>query len=68
MPRASSMVFFPESYKFISFEFNINSDLYVKSRQAYSVMNLLGDVGGLYSALEFIAAMSVLSYNLKYHD
>ena len=42
-------------YKFISAEVNFNMDLSAYNRQTYSLLDWLGDIGGLMDALYVIA-------------
>ena len=40
-------------YKFTSWELNLSGDKKVINRETYSLLDLLGDVGGLIEALRF---------------
>ena len=42
-------------YKYISAQFAMNYDMVVTSRQTYSLLDWLGDVGGLTDALFYLA-------------
>ena len=46
-------------YKYASFEINLNKDLLQTNRQTYSLLDLLGDCGGLMDILIFIGAIFV---------
>ena len=44
-------------YKYASVEINLNKDLHMINRQTYSLLDWLGDCGGLLEALFFISDM-----------
>ena len=46
-------------YKFTSIEVNFNKDINQINRQTYSLLDWLGDAGGLLDALFFIGEMIV---------
>ena len=55
-------------YKFASVEIGFNLDQTVWTRQTYSILDYMGDLGGLFEALRylctfFIAPISVFSLN-----
>ena len=61
-PMPSSWIYFPTAeepstrYKYISVEINMSIDLISWERQTYSLLDWLGDLGGLYDALYLIFA------------
>ena len=50
-------------YKFGSFELTLSSDKKFHSRQTYGLLMLLGDIGGLFGALQLIAQALLMPYN-----
>ena len=50
-------------YKYGSFEVNLNKDLIKIERETYALLDWLGDIGGLYGALEFIGYLCVLPFS-----
>ena len=44
-------------YKFASLEINLNRDLIVINRQTYSLLDFLGDCGGLLDALKLLGEL-----------
>ena len=62
-PQYSSWTTFPTDedpfslYKYASVEVNLNKDLAMINRQTYSMLDWLGDCGGLLEALFFISDM-----------
>ena len=64
-PKPTGWVNFPDEsqpdnyFKYASYEFELNLDVMQWSRQTYSVLDFLGDIGGLYDALRIIAAAFV---------
>ena len=64
-PRPSAMIFFPTKeepdlmYKFTSISLFFSPDLTVIERQTYSLLDYLGDVGGLHDMLALISAFLV---------
>lgn len=49
-------------YKFGSIEVDLNQDLHVINRQTYSLLDWLGDIGGLTDALLIIGKLILLPY------
>lgn len=47
-------------YKFLSFSIERNFDITVSSRQTYSLLDFMGDLGGLYEALKTIFKIMML--------
>jgi hypothetical protein len=43
----SSWTDYPEKYKFMSMEFEVNSDTRITDRATYSAIDLFGDLGGV---------------------
>ena len=73
-PLPSAWIYFPTDenpstrYKFASIEINFSLDVKQWNRQTYSLLDWLGDLGGLFDALLYICRMliSPLSvYTLK---
>ena len=68
--RYSAWNYFPTKenpnslYKFTSIEINLNKDLKQINRQTYSLLDWLGDAGGLLDALFFIAETIVEPFSL----
>ena len=62
-PNSSSWTDFPKRYKFFSFEMNMHLDQVNWSRQTYSFLNWLGDLGGLADALRYICHALVTSFS-----
>ena len=60
---ASSWNSYPERYKFTGFDLYLDLDLYMISRTSYDVLNLTGDIGGLFSGLCSIGALITHWYN-----
>ena len=72
--QPSSWIYFPTvdnpslQYKFLSVEINVSPDLMLWERQTYSLLDFLGDLGGLYDALflivkVFVSPLSVFALN-----
>ena len=63
MPEPSAWNKFPTKedpltrYKFTSVEVNFSLDMVAIQRQTYSILDWLGDMGGLLDALYFICAI-----------
>lgn len=63
--QASSWNQFPTAekpdgkYKFTSFHFRRNQDLKIINRQTYSILDWLGDIGGLFDALRILTEFSI---------
>ena len=55
------MNIYPELYKFASWELNMHSDRVNWNRQTYSLLDWLGDLGGLVESLFFIFHLVVNS-------
>lgn len=59
-PQESSWINFPTDenpsslFKYSSFEIELNQDVMRWSRQTYSLLDFLGDIGGLFDCLIFI--------------
>ena len=66
LQNPSSWIYFPTDdnplgkYKFGSIELGVNLDLYNVSRQTYSLLDWLGDVGGLLDILLHMGSALVL--------
>ena len=55
-------------YKFVSFDLYVTLDSLVTERESYSVLEWLGDIGGLLDALQYIGHFLVgpiATYSLK---
>jgi hypothetical protein len=66
--QPSGWIYFPEKYKFASFDFLIDYSKYKYSRSTYTFFDLLGDMGGMYDALYLIGLMiaaPAAEYNLR---
>ena len=66
--HASSMRDYPDNYKFTSVEISINPDLRVIERQTYSVLEFMGDMGGLFDALYAIGSwiiFPIVTFRMK---
>lgn len=72
--QPSSWIYFPTEenpsllYKFLSVEINLSPDLMLWERQTYSLLDFLGDLGGLYDALflivkVFVSPLSIFALN-----
>ena len=59
----SSWTDFPKRYKFLSFEMNMFGDRTKWNRQTYSLLDWLGDLGGLTDALYYILKSFVTIYS-----
>ena len=44
-------------YKFTSIEFNLSTDLKITSRATYSLLDWLGDMGGLVDAFKLLVSL-----------
>ena len=53
----------PENH-LIEFQFDISPDRQVYHRSIYTVLDWLGDIGGLYDALHIIGALLMLSHSI----
>lgn len=64
-PQPSSWIYYPTAenpstrFKFVSIEINFNLDQMMWTRQTYSLLDWLGDLGGLYDALLHICAVFI---------
>ena len=74
LPITSSWNKFPTAenpsrkYKFTSYEINLSADKKVINRETYSLLEWLGDVGGLIEALRFLGKLiagPVTSFSLQ---
>ena len=64
----SSWTNFPERYKFISFELYMHLDRINWNRSTYSLLDWLGDLGGLSDALLYICQIVITyfsSFNMR---
>ena len=65
MPQPSSWNKFPTKedpsrrYKFTSLEVNLSLDKLVVNRETYSLLDWLGDLGGLFDALKLLCAFAI---------
>ena len=65
MPQPSAWNKFPTKeepsrrYKFTSLEVNLSLDKLVVNRETYSLLDWLGDLGGLFDALRLICALAI---------
>ena len=73
-PNPSSWIYYPTEekpngkYKFTSIELNLDPDMQHVSRQTYSLLDWLGDIGGLLDILLHIGAVLVFpvsSFNIQ---
>ena len=66
---ASSWIYFPteespsDKYKFTSMEIKMSLDLVTWARQTYGFLDWLGDLGGLFDALWYIARFLVKPFS-----
>ena len=64
-PLPSSWIYFPTDtspstkYKFASIEINLSPDVRKWERSTYSLLDWLGDLGGLYDALKYICSFII---------
>ena len=61
---------YPDYYKFFSLEVNLNEDLKQIDRETYSMLDWLGDIGGLIEALKvfgevIISSMSMFAFKSR---
>ena len=49
--EASSFSNYPNRYKFMSFHFQLNMDIYHTDRTTYDVLNMISDLGGILEIL-----------------
>jgi len=64
----SAYIDYPKNYKFISIAIEVDPTISVISRETYSLLDLFGDVGGLYEFIQIAAGTLVSSFaalNLK---
>ena len=59
---ASSWIDFPSTFKYVGFEITLNLDSNIINRQTYSVLDWLGDIGGLNGILLTIAEISIAPF------
>ena len=59
---ASPMTDWSSQYQFASIFLQLGQDLQVTERSTYSVLDLLGDVGGLFDALRIMGSFLVLPF------
>ena len=65
MPQASAWNKFPtkedpsKKYKFTSLEINLSPDKLVVNRETYSMLDWLGDLGGLFDALRLLCTLGI---------
>ena len=65
IPKPSSWATYPTEenplafYKFGSVEINLSQDLIIWQRETYSILDLVGDVGGLFDGLRYCFAVIV---------
>jgi len=68
VPFASSWIYFPTAenpsnrYKYISAEFNMDLNRVNWNRQTYSLLDWLGDLGGLADALRYISWFLIVPF------
>lgn len=55
-PNKSMFAKWPHKYKFTGIELQLSMDLVLTERSTYSLLEWLGDIGGLLDALKLIAA------------
>ena len=58
----SAYIDYPKNYKFISIAIEVDPTIKVISRETYSLLDLFGDVGGLYEFIQIAAGMLVSSF------
>ena len=64
-PLPSSWIYYPteenpsNKFKFATIEINFNLDQMVWNRQTYALLDWLGDLGGLYDALQHICRVMI---------
>jgi hypothetical protein len=64
-PQTSSWDSFPERYKFIGAEIQLNFDTIKETRSTYDLLALAGDIGGLKEALTWFGILLVGWYTKK---
>lgn len=69
IPKPSSWSNYPSEenplafYKFGSVEINLSQDLIIWQRETYSILDLVGDVGGLFDGLRYLFAVVVAPFS-----
>ena len=53
-PQPSSWTNYPSLYKFTGFELNLSFDENITQRETYDILEWMGDLGGLFEALQII--------------
>lgn len=54
VPQASQLKKFPDFYKFTGLVIDFDYDLQTTNRQTYSFLDWMGDLGGLFEALNYV--------------
>ena len=49
----SSEINYPEKYKFFSVHFSLDQDIYKIERSTYDLLDLIGDIGGVFEFFSF---------------
>ena len=57
------MIYYPENYKVTGLEILASYDVVRINRETYSLLQFLGDVGGLYDALLFLGIFTLAYFN-----
>ena len=60
----SSWTNYPEQYKFMSIDFQIDQDIYKIERSTYDLLDLIGDVGGMLEFFLFTFKMLALPFQV----
>ena len=62
LPESSSWNIYPERYKFIGLEVYFHYDKLLISRSTYSILECLGDIGGLAECVYYIGYFLLLPF------
>jgi len=62
-PQSSSLIYYPESYKITGLEILVSYDVIRINRETYSLLQFMGDVGGLYDALFYLCLILLSNFN-----
>jgi len=63
MALSSSLIYYPENYKVTGLEILANYDVIRINRETYSLLQFLGDLGGLYDALVLLGAFALTYFS-----
>jgi len=68
IPQSSAWLDYPDKYKITGIEIMFSYDIIDYNRQTYSVLEFLGDLGGLYDALYYLGHFIVAHYATRALD